>query len=528
MPVVCVWIPAFCLAVARLIRLGLPPGAEDAVDLDAPLILADRIERGRVVDCTLTAAALGVRRGMTLVQAQAVATEARTVFDDPAADARTWAGVLEALDAASPVVEDGGLGRAFVEMHGIAGDPAAWLGAVRGALAGFDLPPRVGFGPNRFVAHAAAYRGDGTICDPSAGAPAAAFLAPLPLDLLCLAELVGPSAKALDEGTRGRLRLLGVNTLGDLAALPHGPFVRRFGIEAARWHDLARGIDDRPLEPRARALRVDRALYGEGEANSEEQVLFALRTLVGWVVDDLSAAGKRAGRLVLRLECEDGETRELTTRVAQPTAVPVTLFELLRARLEGVVLSAPVTGLRLAAEELASGGVALSLFAASDPDPDAVGVVLARLDAALGEGKALRARVVDGPRIERRFTLEPFTLEVLTCPELVEGRGPRPEPPPLAATATLQLRIAQAQPIDVRVIDGAPRFAGSPPQQVVEVAGPWRVEEGWWTPATGEGVPLVRDEYDVLLEDGALLRIAREASSTNAGAAAWSVRGVYD
>ncbi len=79
----------------------------------------------------------------------------------------------------------------------------------------------------------------------------------------------------------------------------------------------------------------------------------------------------------------------------------------------------------------------------------------------------------------------------------------------------------------MRVIDGAPRFAGSPPQQVVEVAGPWRVEEGWWTRATGEGTPLVRDEYDVLLEDGALLRIARDGAS-GAGHAAWSVRGVYD
>jgi hypothetical protein len=275
-------------------------------------------------------------------------------------------------------------------------------------------------------------------------------------------------------------------------------------------------------------LRVDRALYGEGDATSEEQVLFALRTLVGRVVDDLCAAGKRAGKLVLQLDCEDGETRELTTRVAQPTAVPSTLFELLRARLEGVVLHAPVVGLRLAAEELASGGVALSLFSASDPDPDAVGVVLARLDAALGEGKALRARITDGPRIERRFTLEPFTLEPLAahgpqpaCPELVEG-------PPLPASATLQLRLTEPRRIDVRVIDGMPRFVGSPPQQVIEVAGPWRVEEGWWAPATGEGTPLARDEYDVCLDDGALLRIARESTTPGAGQPAWTVRGVYD
>jgi protein ImuB len=504
MPVVCVWIPAFRLAVAGLTQRP-STGSGQGVDLDAPVILADRVERGRVVDCTLTAAALGVRSGMTLVQAQAVATEARTVFDDPSADARVWAEALDALDGASPLVEDAGPGRAFVEMHGIAGDPRGWLAAVRGTLVQAQgdvgaLPVRVGFGPNRFVAHAATWRGDGIAC---AGDPAA-FVAPLPLELL-----------GVEGGVRERLRLLGVTTLGELAALPHGPFVRRFGIEAARWHDLARGLDDRPLQPRTRALRVGRALYGEGEAGSEEQVLFALRTLVGWVVDDLCAAGKRAGRLVLQLECEDGETHELATRVAQPTAVPATLFELLRARLEGVTLTAPVTGLRLGAEELAGGGVALSLFAASDPDPDALGVVLARLDAVLGEGKAQRARVVDGPRVERRFALEPFAVAALAT------RGPQPETPPLAASATLQLRIVEPRAVAVHVLDGAPRFVGSPPQQVVEIAGPWRVEEGWWAPATGAGTPLARDEYDVCLDDGALLRIAREERE-------WSVRGIYD
>ena len=512
MPVVCVWIPAFRLAVARL--------TQPEIELDAPLILAGRSPasgqgRGRVVDCTPTAAALGVRRGMTLTQAQAVAHDARTVFDDPAADARVWAEVLDALDAASPIVEDDGPGRAFLEMHGIAGEGAGWIAAVRGALAGFDLPARIALGPNRFVAHAAARTGGAPGGEARVGEDgAAAFLAPLSLDLL-----------PIEAGTLERLRLLGVTTLGGLAALPHGPFVRRFGAEAARWHDLARGIDERPLKPRPRALRIDRALYGEGEATSEEQVLFALRTLVGRVVDDLCAAGKRAGRLVLRLECEDGEIRELTTRVAQPTAVPSTLFELLRARLEGVVLTSPVVGLRLAAEELASGGVELSLFAASDPDPDAVGVVLARLDAAFGEGKALRARAVDGPRIERRYVLEPFTLKTLgACPELVEGRA---EPPPLPATATLQLRIVEPYAIDVRVIDGVPRFAGSPPQQIVELAGPWRAEEGWWSAALCRAHDaLARDEYDVCLEDGALLRIARDETSAPHGA--WSVRGVYD
>ena len=492
MPVVYVWIPAFRLAVARLTQ---------AVDLDAPVLVADKLERGRVVDCSLTANALGVRVGMTLVQAQAVAHEVLTVVDDVTRDAAVWREVLEALDAASPLVADDGWGRALLEMHGIEGGAAGWFEAVRGALAGFDLPVRLGLGPNPFVARAAASVENG-VCE---GDPAA-FVAPLALELLAC----GPDVLE-------RLRLLGITTLGQLAALPHGPFVRRFGPEAAVWHDRARGIDRRPLQPRPREVRIDRRLYGEGEATSEDAVLFALRTLVGTVVDDLGAAGKRAGRLALALECENGDVREIATRVAQPTALPATLFELLRARLEGITLDAPVVGLRLAADGLEDGGVPLALFAASDPDPDALGIVLARIEAALGEGRAVRAHLAEAARDERRSTMQPFTLE----PLVTTTWSAVPIATALPPTATLQLRTVAPRPVAVRVVGGQPRFVGTPEALVLDCAGPWRIDEGWWAPLTGSCERVVRDEYDVLLDDGSLLRIAREPHG-------WHVRGIYD
>ena len=62
-----------------------------------------------------------------------------------------------------------------------------------------------------------------------------------------------------------RLQLLGVTTLGELAALPHGPFVRRFGPDAARWHDAARGIDRSPFVPRGHAITIEAAMLGEGQ-----------------------------------------------------------------------------------------------------------------------------------------------------------------------------------------------------------------------------------------------------------------------
>jgi uncharacterized membrane protein len=94
-------------------------------------------------------------------------------------------------------------------------------------------------------------------------------------------------------------------------------------------------------------------------------------------------------------------------------------------------------------------------------------------------------------------------------------------PAPLAAAATVQFRLVPPQPVAVRTCEGRPQFVGTPAAAVVDCAGPWRVDEGWWAEAAGGGEALVRDEYDVLLDDGALVRIAREPHG-------WSLRGTYD
>jgi hypothetical protein len=50
---------------------------------------------------------------------------------------------------------------------------------------------------------------------------------------------------------------------------------------------------------------------------------------------------------------------------------------------------------------------------------------------------------------------------------------------------------------------------------VLEYAGPWRVDEGWF------GAPVARDEYDVVLAGGGYYRIYREGER-------WYLRGSYD
>ena len=149
MPVVCALVPSFKVEIARLLRPELR---------ERPLIVVDRLERGRALDVDAKAFELGARAGMTLVQAGACVREAEIVIDDLTRGCDVWAATLEALDAASPLVEDSARGIAFLEMRGIEGTPRRWLANVREALAG-DLPAlpfQLALAPNKFVARSAA------------------------------------------------------------------------------------------------------------------------------------------------------------------------------------------------------------------------------------------------------------------------------------------------------------------------------------------------------------------------------------
>lgn len=482
MPIVCALVPHYKVEIARLARPELR---------EQPVLVADRLERGHVVDADARARGLGARIGMTLLQASAAAREAVLLLDDPPRNRAIWEAILDALDAASPLVEDAGEGTAFLDMRGIEGDPERRRTTVRDALDS-ALPFRIAEAPNKFTARAAALAGRAAVRE----GEERAFVAPFPLALL-----------AFDPATLQRLRLLGIRTLGELAALPHGPFVRRFGAAAAYLHACAHGIDETPLVPRARALRIDRTLFGEGTAEREEQLIFALRTLVARVTDDLAYAGMRCGLLRLSLECEDGESLELAAALAQATAQPTTIFDLLRTRLEGVTLRSPVTGLRLGAERLEAGGSALSLFAGAGPDPEAVAIALARIEAALGPHAARRAELTEGNRYEARFRYAPFLLAPPARP------GERAGTPAQLPACTLGLRLIEPRALEVRLERGRPAFVGT--QAVLDIAGPWRVGERWWAQ------PLERDEYDALLADGSLVRIACERG-------AWTLRGLYD
>ncbi len=306
----------------------------------------------------------------------------------------------------------------------------------------------------------------------------------------------------LDPRTVERLHLLGVTRLEDLAKLPHGPFVRRFGKAAAAWHDRARGIDPTPLRPRAHEVQIGAAAYGEGSAAQEEQVYFALRVLAERVCSDLSRAGKAATLLQMTFECENGDVRVVDVGFAQATGDSRTMLDVMRAKLEGLTFASPITGLRLQAMQLEECGAPATLFGQNDADPQALAVALARLQAATAR-EPQRARVRPSPRLEGRFALERFGVPVQSASG---GAAVKTSPAP-------QLRLLAVREIDVTMRGNEPREVGA--RRVLDCAGPWRVDDGWFEQ------PILRDEYDVLLDDGMLCRIYRQGER-------WYLRGAYD
>ncbi len=459
-------------------------------------MVVDRPQRGRVIALSPAARAMGVRLGMSQVQAAAAAPEAEILVHDPALTQRCWEEALEALDAASPAVESSRAGVAYLDLRGI---PLTLERQCERIARTVEVwPAQVGVASTRLAAYAAAR--ERRIVAPQ---EEAAFLAAQPLRLL-----------GLPAEDQERLTLLGVRRLGQLAVLPAGGLARRFGPQVLRWHALARGEDRMPLRPRPRRVAIAASAQAQEPIDRMEAILFACRGLIEQLAADLQRAGRRCARLELTLESERGEARRLRCEVASPTARAEVLLALLRARLEGVAeeregaICEAVSGVRVEAVRVEDGGIPLSLLAESRPDSETLQTALARVAGAFGEESLRRAEVHEAFRPEGRFAYAPFDARsALASVERHRAASDTATQP----SAHLRL-LHERREIVVRLRRGVPCAVGD--DEVVEVAGPWRTAERWWS----EGSE--RDDYDVQTAAGTLLRIAREG-------ARWYVLGSY-
>jgi protein ImuB len=307
----------------------------------APLIVGGRPwDDGAVLDCCARAEAHGVCPGMRLTRAEKLCPGACFVPAQEALYQATHDGLLAAVKRFTPTVETDRLGLLYGEVSGLKRfgserDLARQM--VREAHDNTGLHNlRVGIAGGKFAAEQAARAarpGGGCVVEPGDDR---AFLSPLPLSAL-------PS----DAEMQRRLRLLGVRTLGALAALPRLAVVRQFGPHAGPLHDLACGLDPRAVRPDAPPLRLARTRAFDEPLSSREPLLAHAGRAAAELAGALAQGGYQAEGLRLALEEESGAILEKGAPVKPPSADADKLARLAARLLGDLRPTAPVTTLSL-------------------------------------------------------------------------------------------------------------------------------------------------------------------------------------
>ncbi|HEY6421708.1 MAG TPA: DNA polymerase Y family protein [Pseudonocardiaceae bacterium] len=504
------------------------------------------VAANRVVACSVTARAQGVRRGQRRREAQGRCPELAVLVDDPDRDARAFEPVVAAVEALAPGVEVVRPGLVAVPARGptryFGSEPAVAERIVDVVAAQTGVQCQIGIADGLFAAALAAHRGLLVPPGESAG-----FLAPLGI-----AELRQPAAARFDRTAADRAALvdllhrLGLRTLGAFAALDVDDVASRFGPDGVRAHRLAQGLDERPLARRDPPvdLAVTRRL--DPPVDRVDAAAFASREPAEQLHAALASRGLACIRLGVSARTEAGEELHRVWRCAEPLTASG-IADRVRWQLDGWLTSREsrpsstddstlqaglggITLLQLIPEEVVSGqALQRGLWGEAGEDDERAGRALVRVQGMLGPEAVLTGVLGGGRDPTERVRLVPWGDD-LTPAHLDQppwpGRLPAPSP-----------SRVPAHPLPAEVLDdaggvvgvsgrgmltGVPyRIAvdGHPPRRVLTWAGPWLVEERWWQPSGGLRCARLQAVLDA--EEPLAVLLACEAGS-------WQVEGIYE
>ncbi|HEY7201110.1 MAG TPA: hypothetical protein VIC57_12885 [Candidatus Dormibacteraeota bacterium] len=353
---------------------------------------------GRVLAASPEAAAAGVQPGLTLRQAEALCPAAAIVDADPVATSRLADRIAIELTELAPAVEVRHDGRVWLDLAGLP-LPAHALAEARRrlrALAGTE--PRLGLAAGPFAASLAAARArPGRLLRVE---DVRAFLGPLPVT-----ELPGLDAEQLE-----RLDLLGLRTLGALAALGPRQLESQLGRAGRTAVLLARGEEPLPLTPWRPLLVTGARCQLEPPVEDREALLFVARRLCGDLAAELGLHGAGARKLRVRLGVEGGEPEDRESTVRHPLSSAAELFGLVSSWLREWQPAAPITEVSVELPELESAGRRqLRLWMGGDGSAEEVEAALERLQERHGREVALSIRrlLVASAIPRQRYRMEP-------------------------------------------------------------------------------------------------------------------------
>jgi protein ImuB len=361
-----------------------------------------------------------------------------------------------------------------------------------------------GGGADKTAAHGTTAEGAG--CDRDGVEDLAHVVGDLPLHLL-----------GWDEGVNRRLQALGLSSIAQILALPRDAFARRFG--AASLIDLDRLLGriadpQPPFTPPSRfAARMELPADTEDALRLQAPLQRLLLLLEGYL------RGHNAGATALQLRVLHSARR---AHVIGPTLVPLALaaperdpqrlLQLYAERLSRVRLQAPAILLELQLERMALlVPESASFLPPASPAAEAGKDILhlaETLHARLGSEGVFQLQAVSDHRPERAYRITPLSPE-----------PPRTAPLPPAPAQRPMLILPQPQRLAQSADARMPSYQG----MLSIIAGPERIEAGWWDLGQPAQATVHRDYFVARNPRGQTVWVYREMAAPHH----WFLHGFF-
>jgi protein ImuB len=501
------------------------PLASAAPPLVTSLRNGSRIE---IAAACPVAQALGLRPGMAVTQARAQVPGLDIRPADPEGDRASLKSLaMLAARRWSPIVALSGEDGLLLDLSGTAhlfGGEAAMARRIVRLLARAGFTTRIAIADTPGAAWALARFHGNCLCPPGEQARA-------------LAELPTPALR-IDEAATELLKRLGIDRVGQLAALPRAPLVRRFGAGIVLRLDQALGDIAEPLDPviPPEAIAVQQR-FAEPIATAE-----AIEHWLGELVPRLAAALEAEGLGVQALECIaeriDGVPQRIRIGLARPNRDPAHLLRLLKRRIEDVEPGYGIDAITLHVRRAGMLGpepVVERLDEEAAPD---LATLVDTLATRIGQRRMWRMRPVESDvperAVARMAVLDPpergaMRAKIDDIRQLDRNPALHPWHPGWPKPARLLARPERLDHVMAELPDHAPRrftWRGCS-HQVIHADGPERIQGEWWK-RDAERMS-VRDYFRVEDEAGRRYWLFRAGDGERAvtGDLSWYLHGVF-
>jgi protein ImuB len=362
----------------------------------------------------------------------------------------------------------------------------ALLGQLRAELAAMQVVAQLAVAPTPLAALWLARAGDGAICTDPAALHAA--LRALPLFAL---QLSPPLAR--------RIEGFGLRHLGAVLALPRASLGRRLG--KAFVLDLARALGELP-DPQPCFVfpeSFEQEVELPAPVESAPVLLFAARRLIAALAGWLAVRNGALRGIELRLGHAQGACTIVPLAFSLPVHAAPRIERVLKERLDALRLPAPVLTLRLCAAAIESRPAGSQvLFDGAGQGREALAELLDRLTARLGAEAVQGLACHADHRPERASRMR---LQKSAAASSKVDSPPRP------------LWLLE-RPEALGEVRGRPHRGG----ELALLAGPERIESGWW-----DGADARRDYFVAIDGQGAWLWIFRDSGSPGG----WFLHGLF-